>query len=116
MRPPWLRVFIADERKPDRRICGFDGRRYLSLCVMPVNWGNALERDMIKIKDEILYVMIWRFLVSERIHPSLEINSIHPNNVATLRVSNVDVSLFLSPIVHSHPAHGRRLGRWRWCR
>ena len=38
---------------------------------MPVNWGNALEREMIEIKDEIPYLVIFGFLVfSREISPS----------------------------------------------
>ena len=82
---------------------------------MPVKWGNARERDMIEIKDEILYFGIFGFLVLlfERFHPVLEINNIDPNLVAALRVSDLGFSLLPLPIAHSHRAHGRRLGRWR---
>lgn len=64
---------------------------------MPVNWGNALERDMIEIKDEIPYLGIFGFLflLFERFHPVLEIDNIDPNVVAALRINVVNASLFL---------------------
>src|SRR5204863_2109473 len=112
VRPSFLRVLIADERKTDRRIGRVDGRHSSDRpsSFMPVNWRNALERDMIEIKDEIPYLGIFGFLflLFERFHPVLEIDNIDPNVVAALRINVVNTSLFLPPLVHSHPAHGRR--------
>jgi hypothetical protein len=65
---------------------------------------------MIEIKYQILPLVLVGFLVSERIHPIVEINNIDPNLVAALRVNFLGLSLFALPIAHSHPAHGRRHG------
>src|SRR5437764_7835359 len=66
---------------------------------------------MIEIKNEILYLMILRFLVSKGIDPVLEINNVDPSLVAALRINDVGCSLFLIPFVHSHRAYGRMLSR-----
>ncbi len=79
---------------------------------MPVNWGNALERDMIEIKDEILYLVICRvsFFLFERFHPVLEINNIDPNFVAALRVNVVD-ALAVPPPNCALPPSARKEAR-----